>query len=384
MKNKRITAPSMKHLSLGVSIAVFGILTAAIIIIINFSRVETAGDPLKDTTNVGLILVGPKDDRGWSSSHYEALERISDELHLNIVVKENIPTDNRCYNTIKDLVEDDNCRIVICASDQYGKYCEEAAKKYSDRVFLHCAGREEGPNIGSYFGRMYEIRYLSGIIAGNQTKTGHIGYVAAFPSSTVDRGINAFTLGVRSVNPDATVHVSFCNSWTEDSLAMASVNMLIDKCDSDVIATHTDSLSALRKADERGAWIIDCDYDNSELFPNTYLTGCVWKWDSYYREQILSVLQGKFRGEWQWLGIESGIMELVDPAKTGNAYPGYETALENAREQLTKHTTDVFFGPINDIDGRLRIPEGESMSDDRMYDNFDWYVEGVKIEARVK
>ncbi|MBQ9384276.1 MAG: BMP family ABC transporter substrate-binding protein, partial [Ruminiclostridium sp.] len=292
--------------------------------------------------------------------------------------------DNRCYDTIEDLVEDDNCKIVICTSDLYGQYCEEAAKTYPDSVFLHCAGREEGANIGSYFGRMYEIRYLSGIIAGNQTNTGHIGYVAAFPSSAVDRGINAFTLGVRSINPTATVHVSFCNSWTDDTLAEASVNMLIDKCGADVISTHMDSLAVLRKADERGAWMIGCDHDNSELFPDTYLTGCVWKWDSYYKEQIQSVLRGKFRGEWQWLGIESGIMELVDPAKTGNARPGYENALAYAKKQFEEHTADVFYGPINDIDGKLRIAEGESMPDDAMYDDFGWYVEGVKIEARVK
>ncbi len=384
MKKDTFKRPDMKQISIAVSVIVFTILMVSVIIIINFTKGEMRSDVLKQTTNVGVLLLGSADDHSWNQSHIDSLDRVSGELNLKVIVRDNVPPYGGCHDVIRKLIEEDDCKVVIATSVEYGDTISQAAKEYPDCRFLYTAGRSHEPNVGSFFGRMYQIRYLSGIIAGNQTKTGHIGYVGAYPNSEVNRCINAFTLGVRAVRPDAVVHVSFCNSWVDDELAASSANMLIDKCGADVITLHTDSVSPLRVAEERSVWSIGTGPDDPQLYPNTCLTSCVWDWDSYYRKAILSVKQGKFRGEWQWLGYESGIMKLTDPKLTGNAAPGYEEKLNAAIKGFEEHTYDVFYGPVTDMDGRIRIPEGESMSDDEMYDRFDWYVEGVKIEARVK
>ena len=77
----------------------------------------------------------------------------------------------------------------------------------------YCSGFKVTSNVGTYFGRMYQPRYLTGIVAGKMTKSNIIGYVAAHPIPEVIRGINAFTLGVRSVNPNAKVHVVWTQTW---------------------------------------------------------------------------------------------------------------------------------------------------------------------------
>lgn len=99
------------------------------------------------------------------------------------------------------------------------------------------------------------MRYLSGIVAGLQTETNEIGYAAAFPISEVNRGINAFTLGVKSVNPDADVYIKWINSWVDDEAAMKTTNALLNNHNIDVLTIHTDSLAPLEIAEERGRLI---------------------------------------------------------------------------------------------------------------------------------
>jgi basic membrane protein A len=344
------------------------------ILIIQRTQVDT--DVTAQTTKVGVFFSGECLDRSWSQSHYEALESLKEELNLEIIYKEHAPGD--CYADIKELIEKEGCRIIIGCSFDYGEDMKKAAIEYPHVYFLHAAGNYHQANFSSYFGRMYQARYLSGIVAGKKTQTGHIGYVAAFPLSEVVRGINAFALGVRSVRPDAVVHVSYCKSWTDDAPALDSCRKLLDNFPIDVVTVHTDSLAPHREADSRGVWSVGYHRDNRDLFINTYLVACVWDWSAYYREQILNCLQGKFHGKQVWIDKEKGIVSLSPPTP----YVDMDTAIlvRQVSEKFNSRGFDVFYGPIKDNQGQLRINAGESMSDDEMLNGFDWYVEGVTVE----
>ena len=370
---------SMKHISLIVSGSVFAILFVAVFIILNFTKRHVNVDVLKDKTIVGLVTRGTADDLSWSQSHFDALERISEDLNLEIRCRENVAAE--AFTDAVRSLADEGCLVIIAASYDYGRYIDKCGAEYPEIYFLNTAGTSAGSNTCSYFGRMYQYRYLSGIIAGTRTGTGSIGYVASYPIPEVIRGIDAFTLGVRSVNPEAVVHVSYCGSWTDDKAAGESAEKLITDFAADVITLHTDSLAPLDAAEKHGIWSIGYNFDNSAGYKSSYLTGCVWKWDEYYREQILSCIQGKFRGKNNWLGMESGIMELTDPKKTGNAAPGYQEPLKEARDRFETFSFDVFYGPITDNEGNIRVGEGESLPDDIMLNSIDWYVEGVEIEG---
>ena len=153
---------------------------------------------------VGLILIGEMDDKSHNQTHYDGLSKTAKELNITFELRENIPTDESCCEKMEELIKN-GCRIVICTSFEYGQYIEKIAPKYPDVYFFHATGVGSGRNLASFFGRMYQMRYLSGIAAGLRTETNEIGYIAAFDMPEVNRGINAFTLGVRSVNPDAKV-----------------------------------------------------------------------------------------------------------------------------------------------------------------------------------
>ena len=151
---------------------------------------------------------------------------------------------------------------------------------------------------------------------------------------------------------------------------------LLDKNpDIDVLAMHTDSLAVLDAAEEKGIWAIGYNYDNSKRYPNTYLTAPVWEWEHFYIPKILECLQGKCKGDNYWEGVEGNIVSLAP--LTDNVKDGIEEVVQKEWDRLKRGTFDVFFGPVTDRDGIVRVEEGENMSDDVLLNRFDWYVEGV-------
>ncbi|MBQ8327302.1 MAG: BMP family ABC transporter substrate-binding protein [Lachnospiraceae bacterium] len=343
------------------------------IFVINIYEVDTT--VTQEITKVGLLLNGTKDDGNWCQSHYDGLQKTASQLNLEIHLRENVAAENVTTN-IDELISK-GCEIIIANSFEFGDGVKESAEKYPEIYFFHATGVEKGKNFSSYFGRMYQIRYLTGIVAGLQTKTNQIGYVAAYPISEVNRGINAFAIGVKSVNPEATVYVSWTNSWTDDDSTKSATELLLDKYDIDVISMHTDSLKPLEVADERNVLSIGYNVDNSQSYPETFITAAVWDWEKFYTPNILRCLQGKFVGNHYWEGVETGIVSLAPFSEKVNE--GIKEKIDIELVRLNSGTYDVFYGPITDQSGNIRIADGESMTDYSMLNEFDWYVEGVVI-----
>lgn len=353
------------------AILILSILIAGILII---SGRQDNTEGLK----IGILLNGSKTDNSWSQSHYEGILATANELGLELLYYENAPESESCVDYMNRLISE-GCEIIICNSFNFGSYALQVAAKHPEIYFFHASGVEIADNLSTYFGRMYQMRYLCGIVAGMQTETNQIGYVAAYPISEVNRGINAFTLGVHSVNPDAVVYVNWCNSWTDDVAAEAATRTLFQNYDIDVLAIHTDSLRPLDVAEEEGIWSIGYNIDNSETYKETFLTAPVWHWENFYTPKIKECQQGKFEGRKYWEGAESGMVALAPLAK--HAKQGISGAVEQKMKEISSGTFDVFYGPIYDRNGGLRVPAEESMSDEAMLNEFDWYVKGVKIHG---
>lgn len=333
-------------------------------------------DVTKEPTKVGLILNGAADDRSWGQAHFEGLMESAGKLNLEVLYRENVAMGEACTDAIEELIRE-GCEIIICSSYGYGESVAKAAGRHPDVYFFHAAGVQAYKNVTTYFGRIYQMRYLSGIVAGLQTETNQIGYVAAYNISEVNRGINAFALGVRSVNPDAKVYVSFSNTWSGDAKTGEAARKLFDTYDIDVTAMHTDSLEVLREADARGIYSIGYNYDNAKSFPDTFLTAPVWNWEVFYSGRILECIQGKLAGDSYWEGVEGGMIGLSPFTK--NVKEGTRQKVEEAGKRLMEGSFDVFYGPVRDNEGNDRVLAGENMSDDALLNAFDWYVAGVEI-----
>lgn len=318
---------------------------------------------------VGFVYVGSVTDEGWTQSHDEARLEMEKTLGVETMYMENVAENADCEKAIRDLI-DQGCNVIFTTSFAFGDWTEKVAQEYPDLYFFHASGYKDGPNFVNYFGRMYQMRYLSGIAAGLKTESNQVGYVAAMPIPEVVRGINAFTLGVRSVNPDATVEVIWTNSWGDPSKEKSAAQELINKgCD--VLGQHQDSPATQLAAEEGGVYCVGYHYPTPNVAPDAYLTAPVWNWAPYYIEQVQKIIDGTWTAKNYW---GSEVVKL-DTLTALNA-AGAQEAIDAAQAKLNSGEWDVFNGPIKDQDGNVKIQEGQKMTDEEML-NFDWFVEGV-------
>jgi basic membrane protein A len=249
----------------------------------------------------------------------------------------------------------------------------EVARDFSGVYFEHCSGFKTAPNMSTYFGRMYQPRYLSGIVAGKMTRTNIIGYVAAFPIPEVIRGINAFTLGVRSVNPKAQVRVVWTNTWFDPVKEREAAVALLD-AGADMISQHQDTTEPQKAAKERGLMSIGYDSDMRGFVGDSVLVSPVWNWGSYYVSTVKAILNGTWKTHQYWGGLKEGIVKLSDfSPKVSQAV---RDGVAAKQQEILNGTWDVFYGPIKDQNGKEVVPVGGKLSDADML-NMSYFVEGV-------
>lgn len=324
-----------------------------------------------------LLLNGSSKDRTWNEAHVRGMTMAAGRLGVEVMVRENVPEDERSVQVMEDAIKN-GARYVFCTSFGFGKWTKEVAERHPELFFFQCTGSQRGRNLATYFGRMYQMRYLAGMVAGMETKTGRIGYVAAFPLAEPMRGINAFTLGVRRVRPDAQVFVRLSHSWNDDAKNEEAARRLLDSRGVDVLTVHCNSLKPLLLAEERGVKTIGCNLANPELLPRSYLTAVVWRWENTYERFLKSALQGSFTPGTFWDGLETGVAGLAELGK--NASGSSRQRLESEHYRLQRGVEDVFNGPIWDKSGVLRVPKGDNMSDRYLLEELDWFVEGVVLD----
>lgn len=322
---------------------------------------------------VAFIYVGPVGDAGYTYAHDLGRQYLEEQLDVETTYVESVPEGADSERVLTQLAEEGN-KVIFATSFGYMDPVINVAQKYPDVVFLHCSGYKTAENAGTYFGRIYQPRYLSGIAAGYKTESNIIGYVAAFPIPEVIRGINAFTLGVRSVNPDAKVRVVWTNTWYDPAAEKDAAISLLE-AGADVIAQHQDTPGPQQAAQEKGAFSVGYNTDMREFAPDAYLTSPVWNWGPYYVDAVKAVMDGTWKSDQYWGGMEDNVVALapLTDLVDGEA----KKAIEEKKQEIIDGTFKVFQGPIKDQKGELRVNEGEEMTDTAMLE-FDWFVEGVE------
>lgn len=335
---------------------------------------DSANEQSGDTpaVKVGFIYSGPIGDEGYIYAHDLGRQAVEQELNVETVYIESVAENADCEKAIRDLI-DQGCNVIVSTSFGYMDYTLKMAKEFPEIKFLHASGYSMADNMTNYFGRMYEARYVTGVAAGLNTTSNKIGYVAAMPIPEVVRHINAFTLGVKSVNPEATVEVIWTNTWYDPSLEKTAAIELINK-DCDVMAQHQNSTAVQLAAEEKGVKCIGFNSATPNVAPNSYLTAAVWNFAPYYVSQVQKVIDGTWTAESYWGHMSEGIVD-VDTV-TANATEGTAEAVKAAYDGVVSGEIDIFAGEIKDNKGEVKVEAGKSMTDEELQ-SFDWFVDGV-------
>ena len=202
--------------------------------------------------NVGFVYVSPIGDAGWTYQHDLGRLQLERETDVTTSYVENVAEGPDAERVIREMAKRGD-KVVFATSFGYMNYTLKVSKKFRDTAFVHVTGYKLGKNMGLVNARFYEGRYLTGVIAGEMTKSNVLGYVAAFPIPEVLQGINAFIKGARSVNPKAELRVIWVNSWYDPGKERQAAITLISQ-GADMVTHHTDSTAVVQAAEDEGVY----------------------------------------------------------------------------------------------------------------------------------
>jgi basic membrane protein A len=327
-----------------------------------------ADSPMK----VGFVYVSPIGDAGWSYAHDLGRQSIEAMDGVTTSFVEDVPEGPDSERVMLNMARK-NYNLIFATSYGYMDPMLKVAKQFPDIVFMHCSGFKTAKNMGNYFGRMYQARYLSGMVAGAMTQSKILGYVAAFPIPEVIRGINAFALGAQSVNPDVKVRVVWTKTWYDPATEKEAAKSLLD-VGADVIAQHQDSPAAQEAAQEKGVYSVGYNSDMSKFAPKSHLCAPIWNWSSFYKEMVEKVRQGTWKSASYWYGLEYGIVDITPMASM--VPEAVQKRVLAKKAEIASGKAKVFLGPIKDQSGKLRIPKDTPATDPELL-GMTWFVEGV-------
>jgi len=333
-----------------------------------------AAEPAPSVINAGFVYVGPTDDGGRTFMYERGRQKLADHPLVDATAFLEIDSedDGQLVDAVDQLVTDGANLVFMTGHDSVEATIKSAAR-HAEVRFVHCGAFDPPSNVNVICGRIYQARYLAGIIAGGMSDAGLVGYVAAQPTPETIVGINAFTLGVQSVNAGAKVMVNWTNGWYAPAAAQQRAKELIER-GVDVLTIHQDSPAALQIAERHGISAIGFQSDMSAFAPSSILTSAVWDWGKMYHQIIDLLDDGNALSRPTWLGLREGVVGL---APISERVPQHVRRLVELRQrEMVAGRFHVFAGPIRDVDGDVRVPDEQVMTDEDL-ETMDYLVDGV-------
>lgn len=320
-----------------------------------------AGKTSASNIKIGVILLH-NETVGYDKNFIDAIEGAAKALGIDssqIIYKKDTPESTKCYDNAVDLAEN-GCNVIFADSFGHEPFVIKAAKEYPEVQFLHATGQmaqiEKLDNYHTAFARIYEARYLAGVIAGLKlnelidAKTitadqAKIGYVGAKPYSEVISGYTSFFLGARSVCKSATMEVTYTDSWADYAKEKEAANKLIeDKCV--LISEHADtngSPEACEEAMKEGkiAYHVGYNIDFNNVAPTANLVSSKVNWEPYFEYAFKCVMDGTAIDTDWCKGLDTGSAELIGYSET-NVTDAMKKTVEETSQKIIDGSLKVF------------------------------------------
>lgn len=335
--------------------------------------VAAATAPLK----IGFVYVAPLTEAGWVRQHEQGRQAVIAALGAQVQTSyvENVAEGPDAERVIRDLARQGH-QLIFTPSFGYMEPTLRVAQEFPDVKFESITGYKTAPNVAVANARYYEGRYLAGVAAGRMTKTHLAGYVAGYPIPEVLQGINAFTLGMRSVNPQAQVKVVWLNTWFDPSRERDAAMTLFNQ-NVDVIAFHTGSTAVMVAAQERGKLAVAYHSDMRTMAPDAQIVAVTHQWGGYYTDRAKAVLNGTWKSGRVWGGVKEGMVRVGD---FGSRVPkAVQTEVLQRQKDIASGRLHPFHArsAVLDNEGRQVIAPGQTLSDAQIL-GMNWLVAGVQ------
>ena len=321
-----------------------------------------------------FVYVTPVFDAGWTHQHDEGRKAVEKSLGNTVktTVVENVAEGADSERVVRDLAQQGH-DIIFTTSFGYMEPTLKVAKEFPNVKFESVTGYKTDVNVSVSNARYYEGRFLAGVAAGRMTQSNVAGYVAGFPIPEVLQGLNAFALGMRSVNPKAEVKVIWLNTWFDPAKERDAAFTLFNQS-ADVITFHTASNAVMVAAQEKGKMAIAYHSNMRQVAPEAQLMAITHEWGAYYTRRVSDVQKGQWRPGNVWGGLKEGMIRVGDfgpkmPAKV-------RAEVQQVQKDIAQGKRHPFDGPFSDNEGKAILAAGQKLNDAQIL-NMNYGVAGV-------
>lgn len=339
----------------------------------------------KKKLNVAFVYAKDVQHSSWTYAQEMGrghVERVLKE-HIQTRSIDHVPENGGAYEYLKKLAEEGS-DVVFATSPAFINATLKAALEYPETRFLNCSETHSFKHVNTYFGRIYETRFLAGVVAGAVTQSDILGYVGTHPIPGVINGINSFALGARLSNPHVKVKVAWTHQWDDlEKSRTASLQLIQEGAD---IISHHDTLSNREFSKEYGVYSVLCSIDAKTCEPGEYIAAPVWNWGIFYERILRNLLNNSFKGITDifgagqkvvnfWWGMDSGIVDFfyskrLVPRET-------QKLVELLKQAIVMGTFHPFTGPVYSQDGTLQVKPDQIATRDQII-GMNWFVDVVE------
>jgi basic membrane protein A len=334
----------------------------------------SSGARADDILKVGIALVSPVAEVGWTKQHSLGAAAIKaalgDKVEVNII--DNVFQPQDAERVFRGFASTGH-KLIYGTSFSHGAPIARVAPQFPGVAFDSCAGSKILANLGAFEAKYYEGAFLAGLAGGKMSKTGKLGFIGGFPIPDIVGPANAILLGAQSVRPDATCNIIFLNSWSDPGKEKEAALALISQgCD--VICGMTDSPAAVQAAEQSGVFSTGYASDMSKFGPTRQLTAFTVDWSSIYTQDAKDVLAGTWKPQSRWQGLKEGVVKMAPYAAI--IPPDVRAVLAKAEDDIKSGTLLPYGGEIKDQAGTVRVPKGAVMADADVRGT-NWLVAGM-------
>ena len=326
--------------------------------------------PSPKIVDVAFVFDKDPEESNWLYTHELGrlyLDEHPERFRTTKVI--NVRTEEETINAIEELIEN-GIQIIFTTSSQQAAASVKAAVNHPNVVIMNCSLNTSYKLIRTYYARLYEVKFLAGMLAGSMAKNGRIGYLADYPIYGMPANINAFALGARMVNPDAKVYLE----WT--TIKGVTREQVIEDFKSRGIAYVSDQTMIKPNAASRqfGLYCISDETPVNIAMP-------VYQWGVFYEKLIDAVLNGSFQQEGAnedkainyWWGLSAKVVDII----CSNKLPAATLRLvEVFKDLMKKNEFQPFEGILYDQNNELRNEASETMTPDELM-KMNWLLDNV-------
>ncbi len=341
------------------------ILAAALVALVAYAHLFfTTEMEQQQPIKIGFILPEHQAAEPWYRISYQGLADAADAMGAEYFVETDVPDSPAGMEAI-DRLHAQGANIIVSATYGYGDLFQTAGQTI---IPSHYTG-----NVRTYFVRIYQLRYLQGILAGLKTKTGQIGFISYDLVPDNLQELNAFALGVRRVNPDAHVLAAFQTlaEGTDENACRLAARMVKD-AHVDVLASHRSNDAVAAYAVEHGIYGLAC-YDEVPDDP-LLLARTIINWKKVWSSLLKDNVRNSNPLAFYWFDFNEADMALTI---TSPDVTDAERAQVAQAEDELRNGFEPFSGDIRDNEGNVRCRAGEYIDDVTLRQKMDWFVEGV-------